>query len=152
MPETEVARPPKGTAPSPDQSGSSTVTKPVAPSSPQAASGGSKGSASKARTAKPAASKRRPAKKAPPKRRVPAKRTAAKRKRTRARPSKATRKTTSFKKGDKVVHPHHGAAVITNKVEKEIQGNRRSYFELEIATGQLTVFVPWTQSIRTYVR
>ena len=32
--------------------------------------------------------------------------------------------------------------MITNKVEKEIQGNRRSYFELEIATGQLTVFVP----------
>jgi len=32
--------------------------------------------------------------------------------------------------------------VITNKVKKEIQGTQRSYFELEIATGQLTVFVP----------
>ncbi len=43
---------------------------------------------------------------------------------------------------DKVVHPHHGAAVITRKIEQEVAGVRRSYFELQIATEQLTVFVP----------
>ena len=96
---------------------------------------------SKARAAKAAPPKRRPAKKAPPKR-VPAKRRPPKRRRARKRSSSVARKATSFKKGDKVVHPHHGAAVITDKVEKEIQGTSRTYFELAIATGQLTVFVP----------
>lgn len=52
------------------------------------------------------------------------------------------RMASSFKVNDKVVHPHHGAAIITKEVEQEIAGERRSYFELEVATEQLTVFVP----------
>jgi CarD family transcriptional regulator len=52
------------------------------------------------------------------------------------------RKAPAFGVGDKVVHPHHGAAVITKKVKQTVAGERRDYFVLEIATDQLTVFVP----------
>lgn len=146
MPETDAAPPAQDSAPSPDPSGSSAAKEPVAPSGPKATPSKSKASASRARAAKAAPPKRRPAKKAPPKR-VPAKRTAAKRKiprkrSTRSRSSARSRRATSFKVNDKVVHPHHGAAVITRKIEQEVAGVRRSYFELQIATEQLTVFVP----------
>ena len=48
-----------------------------------------------------------------------------------------------FKVGDKVVHPHHGAAVITKRDDLEMAGTKRSYFELEIDTEKsLKVFVP----------
>ena len=141
MPETDTARPSRDSTPPPDTSASQAATEPVAPSSSGATAAKSGASVSKARAAKAAPPKRRPAKKAPPKR-VPAKRTAARRKKSRSRSSSAARRATSFKKGDKVVHPHHGAAVITDKVEKEMQGEQRTYFELAIATGQLTVFVP----------
>ena len=52
------------------------------------------------------------------------------------------KKPTSFKVGDKVVHPHHGAAIISKKVKQVVLGERRDYFVLQIATDQLTVFVP----------
>lgn len=82
------------------------------------------------------AAKRRPAKKAPAKK--VARRSASRARRGGAR----TRRTTKFKVGDKVVHPHHGAAVITRRVDDDMAGERRNYFELQIATEQLTVFVP----------
>ncbi len=47
-----------------------------------------------------------------------------------------------FEVGDKVVHPHHGAATIERRVNKNVAGERHEYFELEIATEQLTVSVP----------
>ena len=56
-----------------------------------------------------------------------------------ARPAK---KVSAFSVKDKVVHPHHGAAIITKKVKQKIKGENREYFKLEIATDQLTVFVP----------
>jgi len=43
---------------------------------------------------------------------------------------------------DKVVHPHHGAATIVKKVKRKIDGKNRDYFVLDIATDQLTVYVP----------
>ena len=52
------------------------------------------------------------------------------------------KKKSAFAVGDKVVHPHHGAAVITKKLKQEVGGEKRDYFMLEIATDQLTVFVP----------
>lgn len=58
------------------------------------------------------------------------------------KPSTRRKKTSPFDVGDKVVHPHHGAAVITKKVKQEVAGEKRDYFVLEIATDQLTVFVP----------
>src|SRR6266581_7371024 len=47
-----------------------------------------------------------------------------------------------FGKGDKVVYPHHGAAVIEDLVEREISGERRTYFKLRLAHGDLTLMVP----------
>ena len=86
--------------------------------------------------AKRAPAKRAPARRKPPKRRNP---------RSRKKGSRATsrgRKATSFKVNDKVVHPHHGAAVITKRLDQEVSGERQPYFELQVATEQLTVFVP----------
>ena len=59
-------------------------------------------------------------------------------------PKTATRrrKASPFHVGDKVVHPHHGAAIITKKMKQVVGGEKRDYFVLEIATDQLTVFVP----------
>lgn len=47
-----------------------------------------------------------------------------------------------FSKGDKVVYPHHGAAVIEDLVEREILGETRTYFKLRLAHGDLTLMVP----------
>ncbi len=44
--------------------------------------------------------------------------------------------------GDKVVHPQHGAATITKKVKQEFNGDKKDYFQLDVATEQLTVLVP----------
>jgi CarD family transcriptional regulator len=57
-------------------------------------------------------------------------------------PPAPTRKAPAFSIGDKVVHPHHGAAVIVKKVKQTVAGNRQDYFKLEIATDQLTVLLP----------
>ena len=53
-----------------------------------------------------------------------------------------SRKAPTFSIGDKVVHPQHGAAIIVKKVKQTVVGNRQDYYQLEIATDQLTVFVP----------
>ncbi len=47
-----------------------------------------------------------------------------------------------FHKGDTVVHPEHGAAVIEELREREILGERRKYFVLRVAYGDLTLLVP----------
>ena len=47
-----------------------------------------------------------------------------------------------FQKGDRVVYPHHGAAVIEDLQEREILGERRQYFVIRIAQGDLTLMVP----------
>lgn len=47
-----------------------------------------------------------------------------------------------FRVGDKVVYPHHGAAVIKGLEYKEIYGERRKYFVLRLAYGDLTLMVP----------
>ena len=96
--------------------------------------------AAKKPAAKKPRAKRAPAKRAPA-RRAPAKRSVARSRASRSRAAGA-RRPTSFKVGDKVVHPHHGAAVITKRVDQEIVGETRSYFVLQIATEQLAVFVP----------
>ena len=50
--------------------------------------------------------------------------------------------TTSFRVGDKVVYPHHGAAIIKSLEEKEFQGETKQYFILRLAYGDLTLMVP----------
>src|SRR5882757_3344327 len=48
----------------------------------------------------------------------------------------------SFKVGDRVVYPHHGAAVIEKKETKVIEGEKREYLILKIAHGEMTLSVP----------
>ncbi len=68
------------------------------------------------------------------------------------KPPPTRRRGPAFGVGDRVVHPQHGAAVITKKVkQKTIDGSSRDYYVLEIATDQLTVFVP-VDSIEEAVR
>jgi CarD family transcriptional regulator len=47
-----------------------------------------------------------------------------------------------FAVGDKVVYPHHGAAVIEKLEEREMFGEKREYFILKLAYGELTLMVP----------
>ena len=55
---------------------------------------------------------------------------------------KPAAKKPAFKVGDKVVHPHHGAAVITEMIEQDAAGEKRRYFVLQIAIEQLKVMMP----------
>ena len=48
----------------------------------------------------------------------------------------------SFRVGDKVVYPHHGAAIIQGLEEKELYGVKKEYFILRLAYGDLTLMVP----------
>ena len=54
--------------------------------------------------------------------------------------------------GDKVVYPHHGAAVITRKERVVFQGQRTDYFVLEVATDQLILKVPVFSAVERGVR
>lgn len=47
-----------------------------------------------------------------------------------------------FRVGDKVVYPHHGAAVIKGTEEKEVLGEKKKYFVLRLSYGDLTLMVP----------
>ena len=47
-----------------------------------------------------------------------------------------------FRVGDKVVYPHHGAAIIERLENKELFGEKREYFILRLAYGDLTLMVP----------
>jgi CarD family transcriptional regulator len=47
-----------------------------------------------------------------------------------------------FKVGDKVVYPHHGAAVIAKREKVKVGGKTREYFVLRIEHGGLTLKVP----------
>ena len=47
-----------------------------------------------------------------------------------------------FRKGDRVVYPHHGAAVIDDVVEREVFGKPRTYFKLRLPHGDLVIMVP----------
>ena len=48
----------------------------------------------------------------------------------------------AFKLGDRVVYPHHGAAIIEKTEEVEFNGEKKEYFVLKTAHDDLTVRVP----------
>ena len=48
----------------------------------------------------------------------------------------------TFRVGDKVVYPHHGAAVIEGMQERVIEGETREYWVLRLSYGDLTLMVP----------
>ncbi len=66
--------------------------------------------------------------------------------------SAAKKKPSPFEVGDKVVYPHHGAAVITKKERREFQGERTDFFVLEVATDQLVLRVPVDNAVELGVR
>ena len=47
-----------------------------------------------------------------------------------------------YKLGDKVVYPHHGAAVIEGVQDREMEGETRKYWVLRLSYGDLTLMVP----------
>ena len=50
-----------------------------------------------------------------------------------------------FKPGDRVVYPHHGAAVIEKKEKRKtpgVEGEEKEYLVLRMAHGELTLSVP----------
>jgi CarD family transcriptional regulator len=48
----------------------------------------------------------------------------------------------AFRVGDKVVYPHHGAAVIEGTQRRMIEGETREYWVLRLSYGDLTLMVP----------
>ena len=89
--------------------------------------------APKKKAAKKPAPKKKAAKK-PVAKKAPAKKGAAKK--------PAPRRVSRFSVGDKVAHPQHGVAVITDVKQIELDGEKREYFVLDIFIEQLTVSVP----------
>jgi len=57
-----------------------------------------------------------------------------------------------FKVGDKVVYPHHGAAVITKKERRVFNEGRADFFVLEVAIDQLILRVPVESAVELGVR
>jgi CarD family transcriptional regulator len=47
-----------------------------------------------------------------------------------------------FDVGDRVVYPHHGAAVIVRRDTRVFEGKKTEYLVLEMAHGELTLSVP----------
>jgi CarD family transcriptional regulator len=47
-----------------------------------------------------------------------------------------------FREGDKVSYPHHGAAVVVERAERMVFGERRAYLKLRLRHGDLTLMVP----------
>ena len=48
----------------------------------------------------------------------------------------------TFNAGDRVVYPHHGAAIIEKKETKEVFGEKTEYLVLRMAHGEMTLSVP----------
>jgi CarD family transcriptional regulator len=48
----------------------------------------------------------------------------------------------AYSVGDTVIYPHHGAAVIERKEERELKGESCEYLVLRLTYGDLTVMVP----------
>ena len=48
----------------------------------------------------------------------------------------------SYDVGDRVVYPHHGAAVVERKEMREAFGSQTEYLVLRMAHGEMTVSVP----------
>ncbi len=48
----------------------------------------------------------------------------------------------TFKPGDKVVYPHHGAAVVEKREKRTMFGEETEYLVLRMAHGEMTLSVP----------
>jgi CarD family transcriptional regulator len=82
-----------------------------------------------------------------------AKKPAAKKSTSTAKKPAAKKKVVSpFSVGDKVVYPHHGAAVITKKERRQFNDSRTDFFVLEVAIDQLILRVPVDSAVELGVR
>ena len=59
--------------------------------------------------------------------------------------SLSSRNRVTFKPGDRVVYPHHGAAVIEKREKRTAFGEEREYLVLRMAHGDLVLSVPVDQ-------
>lgn len=57
-----------------------------------------------------------------------------------------------FHVGDVVVYPHHGAGVIEGISEKDVEGEKKTYFVLRMCQGNLKVMVPADNSQQVGLR
>jgi CarD family transcriptional regulator len=53
----------------------------------------------------------------------------------------------SFDVGDKVVYPHHGAAIIERREKRNVFGENREYLVLKLAYGDLTLMLTKARQI-----
>jgi CarD family transcriptional regulator len=58
----------------------------------------------------------------------------------------------SFKVGETVVYPHHGAALIEAIETRTIKGEEKIYLVLKVAQGDLTVRQPYTEEPTNWSR
>ncbi|MCF8002187.1 MAG: CarD family transcriptional regulator, partial [Halanaerobiales bacterium] len=47
-----------------------------------------------------------------------------------------------FDKGDRVVYPNHGAGTIVDVEVKEILGEEKKYYIMELPIGEMRVMIP----------
>ena len=66
--------------------------------------------------------------------------------------AQVNKKPIPFKKGDKVVYPHHGAATIIGTEKREFDGKKQEFFVLQVAIDQLILRVPASRSLDLGVR
>ena len=62
------------------------------------------------------------------------------------------RRRVTYKIGDKVVYPHHGAGKILKKEEKRVLGETREYITIRILHNDMTVMVPTENADRAGLR
>lgn len=58
----------------------------------------------------------------------------------------------SFDVGDKVVYPHHGAAVVERREVKKAFGSEQEYLVLRVAYADLTLMVPVSRTAEVGIR
>jgi CarD family transcriptional regulator len=62
------------------------------------------------------------------------------------------RSSVTYKVGDKVVYPHHGAGKVLKKEKKEVLGDKREYLTIKILHNDMTVMVPTESADRAGLR
>ncbi len=98
-----------------------------------------KAPAKKASSTKSTTTKKAPAKAAEPTPAAPAKRSSRK-------------KASPFKVRDRVVYPHHGAAIIRSKEKRTLDGEKIEYFVIEAITNPLTLRIPVDRAVELGLR
>ena len=48
----------------------------------------------------------------------------------------------TFRVGDRIAHPMHGAGVIDKIIKKRINGEERDYYVLKLPAGDMLVMIP----------